>query len=148
MDDSSVSQVSINTVLKQQAYLLFYIQSNTTPSRPGKDISHQAESSELDDTTPGLKRKHVEVPNSKEVQKEKVVLQNGLFKEPENSDDDDDPLGEMLFLAKKHKIELPAAATQTVTQKVSSSPPPSSETDREVCDRPSRLPPKRFGVFR
>ena len=144
MDDSSVSQVSIQTVMKQQAYLLFYIQSNAASSAPQSPVSKKA--TELDQSSALQKRKLSEASplTEKEVsQKITLPVQNSSLA-TNLDDDDDDPLGDMLFLAKKHHIELP----QSVSQNDGDSSLPAEKEGDGSSSKSSRLPPKRYGIFR
>jgi hypothetical protein len=159
MDDSSVSQVSIQTVMKQQAYLLFYIQSNpphssSSPSSPATPVTAPAaaaapatKSSELDLSSTLQKRKFSEnsSPPLTEKERQQLPVGNGSLRSnlDDGDDDDDDPLGDLLFLAKKHQIELPQSVSQSHDNSSSSLP-----SDLNPSTESSRLPPKRFGIFR
>jgi hypothetical protein len=145
MDDSSVSQVSINTVLKQQAYILFYLQSNlkiaqNRSSETEKMIATQMElkshesydqlNSELDD--------HREFPPKRKIEEPQKPLQAPVRHE------DDDELSDVLFLAKKQKIDV-TEFLESMKSKTSANCPTTLFDDRE---KTTRLPPRRFGIFR
>jgi hypothetical protein len=166
MDDSSVSQVSLQTVLKQQAYLLFYIQTppkSQTPAPaltlpqssvvakpltlaaavpPSSSLSSQDSlSTECDQlSSSAQKRKFSESSSALTTVPSQELVQKDLrhtAKEDED-EDDDDLVGEMLFLAKKHRIDLPPVVVETKDV----------EEEEEVPFHSTRLPPKRFGIFR
>lgn len=175
MDDSSVSQVSVQTVLKQQAYLLFYLQTNlSSPNSSSTSTStatlkpkpnsitvngqhNHSTSSEIDSTL--QKRKFNELSSSSTEQPKTLVYQNGSFnvkdmngnKKKVNGDDDedeDDDVGDLLYLAKKNQINLPIPQSPSTPSKndiSSTSLPPSPQQEPP---KPCRLPVKRFGIFR
>jgi hypothetical protein len=62
-----------------------------------------------------------------------------------DEDDDDDLVGEMLFLAKKHRISLP---TETPSSSLTGNDSESEDIEGCFSYRPTRLPQKRFGIFR
>jgi hypothetical protein len=165
MDDSSVSQVSVQTVMKQQAYLLFYIQSNLPSSSPptaapaSSSSPSPAKASELNQPSNLQKRKFSEPSSDTAVAAAaaaKAKVGNGSLRS--NLDDGDidehDPLSDLLFFAKKQQLELPATVTQskakmTVANENRDLTLPSEKV--EVTSSPpqtSRLPTKRFGIFR
>jgi hypothetical protein len=84
MNDSSVRQVSLSTVLKQSAYMLFYQTTNDHPSTLGaKPIENlrKAESNKNSANTPSIK-KEKKSAGPKTVQNEPIIESRTVKKDP------------------------------------------------------------------